>query len=99
MAKEFKYEITEAMGILQESPSSDWVVELNKISWNDKPPLVDIRRFNRGVDAKIVMGKGVSISDEAANELANLLISSGYGDFKIIKRVYKERKPSKSSKS
>jgi hypothetical protein len=89
--KEFKYEIVENLAVLQESSKSDWVIELNKISWNDNPPTLDLRRINRGVDAKIVLGKGVSFNDEGANILVDALLEAGFGSEKVIKRILKER--------
>jgi hypothetical protein len=39
---DFKYEITEHIGTLSESPKG-WTKELNRISWNGGAPKLDIR--------------------------------------------------------
>ena len=41
---EFKYEITEEIGVLSESKGG-WRKEVNMVSWNDKPAKLDIREW------------------------------------------------------
>lgn len=39
---EFKYEITERIAVLSQSPNG-WERQLNMVSWNDREPKYDIR--------------------------------------------------------
>ena len=68
---EFKYEIVEHIGVLSESPNG-WSRKLNFISWNDRDPKYDIRDWAPG-DEK--MGKGISLSNEEAKALKEILNS------------------------
>ncbi len=77
MAKDFKYEISEELGILSESDTSDWSVRVNKISWNDAVPKVDIRKWNM---EKNKMAKGISLTDEELVQLGKILVKEGYID-------------------
>ena len=89
--KEFKFSIEKELGVLQESDGSNWCIELNKISWNDRPPLIDIRRMNQDKEAKVVLGKGVSLSDEGAENLVNLLLKEGFGSEKTMRKILKQK--------
>ncbi len=62
---EFKYEITESIGVLSEG-NNGWQRELNMVSWNEREPKFDIRDWSPD-HAK--MGKGISLT---ADELAIL---------------------------
>lgn len=66
---ELKYEITEYLGVLSEN-AKGWTKELNKISWNDREPKFDIREWNPDHTR---MGKGVTLTDEEAENLRKLL--------------------------
>lgn len=88
MAK-LEYEIVEELGTIQESEGSDWVIEVNKISWNKKAPQIDIRRWNRSLDEP-KMGKGINLTDDGIERLVNLLLQQGYGDHEIMKERLEE---------
>ena len=62
---EFKYEITQELGVLSESKGG-WTRELNLISWNGAKPKYDIRDWAPNHEK---MGKGISLS---ADEISNL---------------------------
>ena len=62
---EFKYEITQELGVLSESKSG-WTREINLVSWNGGAPKFDIRDWAPGHEK---MGKGISLS---ADEIGNL---------------------------
>lgn len=64
---EFKYEITQELGVLSESKSG-WTRELNLISWNGGAPKYDIRDWSPEHEK---MGKGISLS---ANEVEKLRV-------------------------
>ena len=68
---EFKYEITEQIGVLSES-SNGWSRELNLISWNGREPKFDVRDWAPGNEK---MGKGISLSKEEAKALKEILNS------------------------
>lgn len=69
MAGENKYEIIEELGVLSES-AKGWTKELNLISWNGGAPKYDVRDWAPEHEK---MGKGVTLSEEEAKKLAELL--------------------------
>ena len=66
---DFKYEITEHIGVLSES-AKGWRKEINLISWNGREPKYDIREW---APEREKMGKGVTLSVEEADALKRLL--------------------------
>jgi len=90
----FGFEIVEEVATLQEFQGSDWNIELNKVAWGGNPPVIDIRRWNRGGE-EIKCGKGITLSDEACEILAISLLEMGYGDTKSIAKIYNARKGKK----
>ena len=66
---EFKYEITQELGILSEGKSG-WTRELNLISWNGAEPKFDIRDWAPGHEK---MGKGISLSADEIEKLKSIL--------------------------
>ena len=70
---DIKYEIVEKLGVISET-SSGWTKEVNRISWNDKAPKIDIRDWSPEHDK---MGKGITLTDEEAKELASILQNIG----------------------
>ena len=62
---DFKYEITQELGVISESKSG-WTRELNLVSWNGGAEKFDIRDWAPGHEK---MGKGISLS---ADEIGNL---------------------------
>ena len=66
---DIKYEIIEKLGILSES-TKDWTKELNLISWNGGTPKYDIRDWSPDHEK---MGKGITLTDEEAKKLKELL--------------------------
>lgn len=69
---DFKYEIVEEIGVLSEN-AKGWRKELNKISWNGAEPKYDIRDWAPGREK---MGKGVTLTEEEAQALRDLLNSN-----------------------
>ena len=63
-----KYEITEKIAVLSER--GDLSKEINKVSWNDRPPKFDLRDWNHE-EGK--MGKGVTLTEEEARTLMEAL--------------------------
>jgi hypothetical protein len=66
---EFKYEITQELGILSESKSG-WTRELNLISWNGAEPKFDIRDWSPDHEK---MGKGISLNADEVDKLKKIL--------------------------
>ena len=66
---EVKYEIIEKLGILSEN-TKGWTKELNLISWNGGTPKYDIRDWSPDHEK---MGKGITLTDEEAKKLKELL--------------------------
>ena len=66
---EFKYEITEELGVLSES-NNGWKKEFNKISWNERNPKYDIRDWANEHER---MGKGVTLTEDELRELYQLI--------------------------
>lgn len=71
MAESFKFEITQPMGVLSQGKGG-WNMELNMVSWNDRPPKYDIRGWNAD---HTMMRKGVSLTKEELVALKSLLDS------------------------
>ena len=70
---DIKFEIVENLGVISESPKG-WKKEVNRISWNDAAPKIDIRDWSPEHDK---MSKGITLTDEEAKELASILQSIG----------------------
>lgn len=86
---EFSYEVQEGFDfIIEESGNNS--INLRKISWNGRPYKLDLRKYSYK-DGKESMLKGISISDEGANELTGVLIENGYGDTKRIIKALRAR--------
>lgn len=69
MMAEYKYEITQELGVLSESKSG-WTRELNLVSWNGANPKYDIRDWAPNREK---MGKGISLSAEEIEKLKDIL--------------------------
>ena len=68
----FNYEIKEQIAVLSESEDGRYTTEVNLISYNGAPEKLDIRKWNRADDR---MGKGVTLNEEEAEALLNVLIN------------------------
>ena len=66
---DIKYEIIEKIGVISEN-AKGWTKELNLISWNGAKPKYDIRDWAPEYEK---MGKGVTLTEEEAKELKELL--------------------------
>lgn len=66
---DIKFEITESIGTLSESPKG-WTKELNLISWNNREPKYDLRDWSPEHEK---MGKGVTLTMEELRALKELL--------------------------
>ena len=73
---EIKFEIIKKLGVISES-SKGWTKELNLVSWNDANPKYDIRDWAPGY---VKMGRGITLTEEEARILAELLSALGAGE-------------------
>lgn len=91
LPEEFTGEIKEFIGVLKESDKHDWCKGVAKVSWNGRPVTLDIRSMNL---AKERLGKGISLTDEEADRLVDLLLENDYGSIETIQSAL-ERKRSR----
>jgi len=63
---------------------------MRKISWNGKPSKIDVRRWINTENGEMAT-KGVTLSDDACNELTVDLSKEGYGNTRAIIRAIKHR--------
>lgn len=78
MSKELTYEIVKELGVIKES--GNWATKVCLVSWGGKPAKLDIRPWNEDPNAKFKMGKGITLGDEDAIRLVELLRENGYGE-------------------
>lgn len=67
-----KFEIVKCFGVLSEGKGG-WKKEINFVSWNDREPKIDIRDWSPNHEK---MGKGITLTQEEAIRLAELLVSA-----------------------
>lgn len=58
--KEIKFSIVHHIGVLAEG-TKGWKKEVNMVTWNDRPPKLDIREWD---EQHAKMGKGITLSSE-----------------------------------
>ena len=63
-----QWKVLEEVGGIEEG--SAWTLEVNIISWDGKPPKIDVRRWN---EAKDKMSKGLSFTRAEVEALIPLL--------------------------
>lgn len=85
----FKGEILEFIAPIKESNTTNWCKGIAKIIWGDNPPTIDIRKMN---PLENKFGGGISLSDEEANTLTNVLLDNDYGDYDNIKNALERKK-------
>ena len=72
-------------------------ISLRKMCWcgadeaEEKEGKLDIRKYYTGKDGNEVVGKGVSLTEEGANELVHVLTKTEYGNTKTIINNIKNR--------
>lgn len=90
MAKksDLKGTIEEVVGVLKEAETHDWAKVLARVTWNDNPSKLEIRTVNF---SKNIIGKGVSLTDEEADRLTDLLIESDYGSVDAMQEAIKRK--------
>lgn len=66
---EFKYEITETLGVLSET-GNGWAKEINLVSWSDRAPVYDLRTWTADHER---MGKGITLTKDELVKLRDIL--------------------------
>ncbi len=66
---EFKFEITKKHGTISEGKGG-WHMELNEVSWNERPAKFDIRTWSPDHQK---MGKGITLTKDEAIALKKVL--------------------------
>jgi hypothetical protein len=66
------FDIVKHFGVIS-SEKNGWKKELNLVSWNNRAPKLDVRDWAPGHEK---MGKGVTLSQEEAAALAELLVAA-----------------------
>jgi hypothetical protein len=67
-----KFEVVKHFGVIS-SEKSGWQKELNLVSWNGRDPKLDIRDWAPEHEK---MGKGVTLTEGEAAQLAELLVAA-----------------------
>lgn len=85
---EFSFELIELLGSLNEKEG--WSKSVVRIAWGENPVTIDVRNMN--LTSKR-MGKGISLSDEEADRLVDILLEKDYGSMEALeKALIKKRK-------
>ena len=85
----FEYTIKDGFDNILEEKGNTYI-SCRRLCWcsqeeaQDKPGKIDIRKYYVNNEGTEVVGKGVSLSDEGASELAKVLVSNNYGETKDI---------------
>jgi hypothetical protein len=66
---DINFDIVKHFGVISEEKSG-WKKELNMVSWNGRGAKIDLRDWSPGHEK---MGKGVTLSQDEAAKLAELL--------------------------
>lgn len=69
--KEIKFEIVEHIGVITKTDT--YTKELNRVSWNGRKPVYDVRSWKSGDDSTKSPLKGISLSEEDILALKELL--------------------------
>jgi hypothetical protein len=86
--EDIKFEIEEFIGTIKESDKHDWCKAVAKISWNDSPATLDIRNMNMSQNR---IGKGISLSDEEADKLTDIMLENDFGSLETLESALKRK--------
>ena len=67
---DFKFEITEEIGVIKTNPKTCWTTEINMVSWNEREPVVDIRAWDEEHEH---CSKGITLTEKDAKKLAKFI--------------------------
>ena len=88
-SKEFTYNIDAYIGTIKESDKHDWTKAVLRMTWGDNPPSLDIRSVNM---TQKRVGKGISLSNEDADRLVNILLENDYGTLEELEAAVKRKR-------
>lgn len=79
-------------------PNFDYIIEegantsinVRRVSWGGRPFKIDIRKWSYNEGEERAM-KGVSLTNEGADELANVLVENGFGSKKRLLKALDSR--------
>ena len=88
---DFKYEIVEILGTLEQDVGvhGDWCKSVLTTLMNEDTAGIDIRNYN---STENMMGKGIRLSNQEANNLVDLLVKNGYGTLEVLEEEINKRK-------
>ena len=93
--KDFTADIISVIGLVKGTEETTWGKGVVKVRWGENPVTLDIRNINinKVMNSDFTgLGKGISLSDEEADNVCNLLITQGYGSTEIIEKELSNRK-------
>lgn len=85
---EFTHEVIEYLGQL-DNKETGWSKSIARIAWGDNPTTLDIRYMNI-ISNK--MGKGISLTDEEADNVVNMLLEHDYGSIEALEKALLKKK-------
>ena len=85
---ELEYKIVEHLGVIEER--NNLSTEINRVAWGKFPPKLDIRKWDKSKEKPVPL-KGISISDDAAILLTEILVKNGFLEDNEIEDILKEK--------
>lgn len=67
--REFRFSIVRHVGVLAEG-TKGWKKEVNLVSWNDRPPKLDLREWD---ERHVKMTRGITLNEEESMILRDLI--------------------------
>lgn len=68
-SREFRFSIVRHIGVLAEG-AKGWKKEVNLVSWNDRPPKLDLREWDEN---HVKMTRGITLNAEESGILRDLI--------------------------
>jgi hypothetical protein len=68
-SREFRFSIVRHIGVLAEG-TKGWKKEVNLVSWNDRPPKLDLREWDEN---HVKMTRGITLNAEESGILRELI--------------------------
>lgn len=85
---EFTHEVIEYLGQI-DNKEAGWNKSIARIAWGENPATLDIRHMNITSNR---MGKGISLTDEEADNVVNLLLEHDYGSMEALEKALLKKK-------
>jgi hypothetical protein len=82
------FELIQKIGDITDVYKNGWSKSIIKCKWGDNNPTVDIRKINSSQNK---FGSGISLTNEEADIVVDLLLNAGYGSIDVIKNCLKDR--------